>query len=64
MLLRHMHMQSAQHFSVSRSDRALCSVHDVERKYYADGEDAYCMRKTFKPGHESKGKESRAIKSI
>jgi hypothetical protein len=27
---------------------ASCSVHDVEKKYYADGEDAYCMRKLFK----------------
>ena len=26
----------------------LCSVNDVEEKYYADGEDAYDMRKPFK----------------
>ena len=25
-----------------------CSVNDVEEKYYADGEDAYDMRKPFK----------------
>ncbi|KAH9622002.1 hypothetical protein KSS87_020060 [Heliosperma pusillum] len=24
-------------------------IHDIEAKYYADGEDAYDMRKTFKP---------------
>lgn len=29
------------HFSVSR-------IHDVEAKYYADGEDAYDMRRDFK----------------
>jgi hypothetical protein len=33
-----------------------CSVHDVEKKYYADGEDAYCMRKTFKAGVLDNGK--------
>ncbi len=26
----------------------VCSVNDVEEKYYADGEDAYDMRKPFK----------------
>ena len=26
----------------------VCSVNDVEEKYYADGEDAYDMRKSFK----------------
>lgn len=26
----------------------ICSVNDVEEKYYADGEDAYDMRKPFK----------------
>lgn len=25
-----------------------CRIHDTEAKYYADGEDAYCMRKLFK----------------
>jgi len=24
-------------------------VHDIEKKYYADGEDAYAMRLTLKP---------------
>ena len=26
----------------------VCSVNDIEEKYYADGEDAYDMRKPFK----------------
>lgn len=41
-----------------------CRVHDVERKYYADGEDAYCMRKTFRAGMDlenGSGKERKAI---
>lgn len=25
----------------------LCSINDIDAKYYADGEDAYGMRKTF-----------------
>ena len=41
-----------------RHSTHLCSVHDVERKYYADGEDAYSMRKLFKPMPENgKGRE-------
>ena len=39
-------------------------MHDVERKYYADGEDAYCMRKTFRAGMDlenGSGKERKAI---
>ena len=27
-----------------------CRIHDTEAKYYADSEDAYDMRKTFKEG--------------
>ena len=33
---------------VSSQCPAFCSVNDVEEKYYADGEDAYDMRKPFK----------------
>ncbi len=34
--------------SIIETSILLCSVNDVEEKYYADGEDAYDMRKPFK----------------
>lgn len=34
--------------SIIVTSTLLCSVNDVEEKYYADGEDAYDMRKPFK----------------
>jgi peptide alpha-N-acetyltransferase len=34
------------------------SVHEIEKKYYADGEDAYAMRLTFK---ESKKPQIRGV---
>ena len=33
-------------------------VHDVEEKYYADGENAFDMRKYFKPDAKGKPKKS------
>ena len=35
-------------------------INDVEKGYYADGEDAYDMRKNFKKSAETKGSEGKA----
>lgn len=37
-----------------------CSIHDREAKYYADGEDAYDMRKKLRPA-KAKGDDGKAL---
>ena len=37
-----------------------CRINDVEKGYYADGEDAYDMRKNFNKGAEPKGSNGKA----
>lgn len=44
-------------FPLLHSCHILTRIHDIEAKYYADGEDAYDMRRSLKTKEKNEGKK-------